>query len=111
MGCSIRADSDVGGRVPLTRNFDFKFALLVILCAALAFFFPAMRGSYSAVHGPVTALRSVRERVRLRLVLALAVLHMWGYRLLMSCVSLLRATWGAISLAYDPPHGTSALRC
>jgi hypothetical protein len=105
------SDPDSGGRVLVTRNFDFKFAALAILCIVFAFFFPAVRGSYSAVHGPVTALRSVRERVTVWLVLALAALHRWGHRLLTGCLSVLGWTCHAVFLAHDPPNAICLLRC
>ena len=43
-------------------------AVVAVLCVLGIFFFPVMNGPgpYSAVHGPVTALLSIRTAVRLR---------------------------------------------
>jgi hypothetical protein len=53
------------------RHFGSKFALVLILGTAVLFFFPVAHGSYSAVYGPVTALRSVRTKLRIWLILAM----------------------------------------
>lgn len=47
------------------------FAILAVLCVLGTFFFPLMNGlgPYSAVHGPVTALLSIRAAVRLRMII------------------------------------------
>lgn len=42
-------------------------ALLAVFCVLGIFFFPVMNGPYSAVHGPVTALLSIRAAARLRM--------------------------------------------
>jgi hypothetical protein len=49
-----------------------EFTLLLILCTSALFFFPVAHGSYSAVHGPATALRSIHSRLRMWFILALA---------------------------------------
>ena len=54
------------------RHFGFKFVLLLILCTAALFFFPVAHGSYSAVHGPVTALQSIKSRLRMWVIMAVA---------------------------------------
>jgi hypothetical protein len=41
-------------------------SLLVVVCVLSLFFFPASSGSYSAVHGPVTALQAARSASQLR---------------------------------------------
>lgn len=53
----------------IVRRFGWKMAvlaILVVLSVAVVFFFPAMKGPYSAVNGPVTALQSVKAAARLR---------------------------------------------
>ena len=46
-----------------SREFGHRFAFLVMLCTVSLLLFPAMRGPYSAVHGPVTALRAARRKL------------------------------------------------
>lgn len=41
-------------------------AALAVLCVLSIFFFPAMEGPYPVVHGPVTALLSIRAAAALR---------------------------------------------
>lgn len=45
------------------------FAILAALCVLSIFFFPGVEGPYPAVHGPVTALLSLRAAARLRLII------------------------------------------
>lgn len=52
--------------------FGNRMAILAIACVLGLFLFPAARGPYSAVHGPVTALRSLRAGVSLRWAIAAA---------------------------------------
>ena len=47
-------------------------AVLVVLCVLGIFFFPAMQGPYSAVHGPVTALLAARAASGLRVAIVRA---------------------------------------
>jgi|SRR5215831_3459607 len=54
-------------------------AVLAVFCVLAIFFFPGMEGPYPAVHGPVTALLSIRAAARLR------VLIRAGVRGLRSC--------------------------
>lgn len=57
------------------RHLGYEFAILAIICTVAIFLFPTARGPYSAVHGPVTTLFSLRVRVKLWLGMALAALH------------------------------------
>ena len=66
----------------LSRQLSYEFALVAILCTVALFLFPAVQGPYSAVHGPVTALLSLKAKVFLCLALLLAAMH-----LLTSCVA------------------------
>ena len=54
------------------RHFGFEFVLLVVICVGALFLFPIAHGSYSAVHGPVTALRSIKNRFHISLISVLA---------------------------------------
>jgi hypothetical protein len=40
----------------ISRQLSYELALVTILCTSALFFFPAVSGPYSAVHGPVTDL-------------------------------------------------------
>jgi hypothetical protein len=55
-----------------------EFAILAVICTIAIFLFPVASGPYSAVHGPVTALRSLRLRIKLWLGMALAALSWLG---------------------------------
>jgi len=44
----------------------YGLAVVSVLCVLSVFFFHAMQGPYSVVHGPVTALLSVRAAAGLR---------------------------------------------
>lgn len=57
------------------RHFGFEFLLLVVICIGALFFFPVAHGSYSAVHGPVTALRSLKYRLQIWLVSVISALR------------------------------------
>jgi hypothetical protein len=50
----------------------WSVALLAIMAVAALFFFPAAHGSYSATHGPITALRAYRLRAFLLFVISSA---------------------------------------
>lgn len=94
-----------------SRQLTSEFAVVAILCAAAVLFFPAVRGSYSAVHGPVTALRSTQTRLKMWLTMALAALHILGCSLA-GCSSVLYVLSGrAFSLRSSPPGYLLALRC
>lgn len=45
--------------MPACRNF--RTALLTLICVVGIFLFPAAIGSFSATHGPVTAMRAASE--------------------------------------------------
>jgi hypothetical protein len=44
-----------------------ELAVVAVLCVLMIFLFPSGQGSYSMVHGPVTALLAARAAVRLRI--------------------------------------------
>ena len=66
----------------MVDRIGWELAVLAVLCVVVVFFFPAMQGPYSAVNGPVTALRSAQAAVRLRLAIVQAALNAFGnYRI------------------------------
>jgi|SRR5579864_5769099 len=58
----------------ILRPTEWELAILVALCVAAVFFFPALHGPYSAVNGPVTALQAARAATRLRSAIVQAAL-------------------------------------
>lgn len=60
------------------RRMKRGAAVLTLVCVAAMFFFPLMRGSYSAVHGPVTALQSAQAALHLRIAMADGALKVFG---------------------------------
>lgn len=50
-------------------------AVVAVICVLAVFFFPAMEGPYSVVHGPVTALLSARAAAGVRIAIVRAGLN------------------------------------
>jgi hypothetical protein len=48
-------------------RIEGALAVVAVLCVLTIFFFPAMNGPYCVVHGPVTALLSIRASATLRM--------------------------------------------
>jgi hypothetical protein len=92
------------------RQLSYEFALIAILCTIALFLFPAVQGPYSAVHGPVTALLSLKAKLFLCLALLLAAMH-----LLVRCVAIcdlaFRLRGGPFLSASLNSEHTSVLRC
>src|SRR5215469_1546716 len=92
------------------RRFRYELALIAIVCVIGIFLFPAAAGSYSAVHGPVTAFQAMRNAVRAHSALTTAALSlvrfsmpsMWFFR----WIPLISASF----LGDSSPH-TCILRC
>jgi cell division protein FtsW (lipid II flippase) len=91
----------------IRRYLAPELAVLVILCTLGIFFFPALSGPYSSVHGPVTALRAMRTWLLLLIafILAFISLMQWSVTRLEAGVE-----------AADPPDRnlfemSSVLRC
>jgi hypothetical protein len=51
------------------------FAALTIVCTLLLFLCPALHGSYSAVHGPVTAMQAARAALKVHAAIAHVTLN------------------------------------
>ncbi len=67
---------------------------MAVLCVLAIFFFPAMEGPYSVVHGPVTALLSVRAAAVLRSGIVRAGLKAVGSHL-SATIALVALSWRA----------------
>ena len=93
-----------------THLLGSQLAILVLLCVTVLFFCPAPVGPYPAVHGPVTALQSIRALWRLRWSIATAALS----RNLLGCFFSVFASFvigSSIFLFTESPGQISILRC
>jgi hypothetical protein len=52
----------------ISGRTECALAVLAAFCVLVVFFFPALQGPYPAVHGPVTALLSLRAALRLGII-------------------------------------------
>ena len=96
------------------NRIESALAVIAVVCVLSIFFFPAMRGPYSVVHGPVTALLAARAAAGLRMAIA-------GVRVVrdrMSCarMQLARPVWAALPFAEFRVNrlsttGGAVLRC
>lgn len=93
------------------RHFGFEFVLLVVICVAALFFFPVAQGSYSAVHGPVTALRSIKYRLRIWLILAMAACSLLHNRPLLGGSRRLFRVHTGVGFFFCGPEQVLVLRC
>jgi len=95
----------------LPRQLSYEFALVAILCTVALFLFPAVQGPYSAVHGPVTALLSLKAKVFLCLALLFAAMHLLAHRMAVRHLAL-RIPLDSCFLptSFDSEHA-AVLRC
>src|ERR1700674_5886776 len=62
----------------IPRRIGCKLAVMACFFVLTIFFFPSTQGSYSAVHGPVTALQAARSAARLRVAIVQGALNCLG---------------------------------
>lgn len=93
-----------------TRRFTYEVALLAIVCVVGLFFFPAAVGSYTSVHGPVSALLAVRAAMKVRLAMALAGLG-FSHFIFKQCVGPLDCRQNHELILASPPENILLLRC
>jgi hypothetical protein len=62
-------------------RIEGALAVVAVLCVLTIFFFPAIEGPYCVVHGPVTALLSIRASATLRMRMVRSGLTAFGDRL------------------------------
>jgi hypothetical protein len=91
-------------------------AVLAVLCVLTVFFFPAMQGPYPAIHGPVTALLSMRAASRLRLgivMVGLSAIRGWAFCVRLSSLPVTSAgfTLSQVKLSGFSAGCASILRC
>ena len=95
-------------------RIEGALALIAVFCVLSIFFFPAIRGPYSVVHGPVTALLAARAAAGLRM--SIAGVRVVRDRLAGAHVARAQSLWMAIPSAEFPSNSQSAecssiLRC
>lgn len=89
--------------------------VVAVLCVLGIFFFPVVNGPYSAVHGPVTALLSIRAAARLHMIIVRTGLNAIGGWI--ACVgTVLALFWNALATIASDMNGlpagfSSILRC
>lgn len=91
-------------------------ALLAVFCVLGIFFFPVMDGPYSAVHGPVTALLSIRAAARLRMTIVragLTAIRGWFGKVgtVLTAFSSISFETGISDLDSPPTEFSTVLRC
>jgi hypothetical protein len=90
-------------------------AVLAVMCVLAIFFFPAGQGPYPAVHGPVTALLSIRAAAALRFRIVSAGLAALRDRLHRAAAVMTVFFWIPLSVAdfqsQGAAGGNSILRC
>ena len=91
-------------------------ALLAAFCVLGIFFFPVMDGPYSAVHGPVTALLSIRAASRLRMTIVRTALTAIRGCFGNVCTMLTALSWISLSTSASdldswPTEYGTVLRC
>jgi hypothetical protein len=72
----------------ISGRIEYEMAFLALVCTLSIFLFPAVQGPYSAVHGPVTTLQSIRLAARLRLSILAAALSILSTSLKLGLVLL-----------------------
>ena len=86
--------------------------MVAIVCVLSVFFVPLGHGPYSTVHGPMTALRSLRNKLQLVLSMWLASLRMFAASLVQQFASPGRYFPNCIlDVLFVPPELDSVLRC
>lgn len=96
----------------ISRRIGYKVAVVVVFSVLSIFLFPTVQGPYSAIHGPVTALRAVRGAASLRLaILAAAVTVSSVFRVGSLEVLSSFELFGSEFRAVPPSESSTILRC
>jgi len=95
-------------------QIEGALALIAVFCVLSIFFFPAISGPYSVVHGPVTALLAARAAAGLRM--SIAGVRVVRDRLAGAHVARPQSVWTAIPFLEFPNNSltaecSSVLRC
>jgi len=97
-------------------RLEYALAVVAVFCVLAIFFFPAMQGPYSVVHGPVTALLSLRAAAGLRFRIVRAGLNLIAILKSFAELPLVTLGWAVSFLQEMPAFGSLAgsstiLRC
>lgn len=65
----------------LAYRMESSLSVLAVVCVLMIFFFPCAHGPYPVVHGPVTALLSLRASAALRVRIVTSALTKLAHRL------------------------------
>jgi hypothetical protein len=95
----------------ISGRIGYKVSVVAVFSVLAIFLFPTVHGPYSAIHGPVTALRAVHAAASLRLaILAAAVTVSSVFRVssleMLSSFELFGSEFRAV-----PPSESTILRC
>ena len=92
-----------------SHSLATELAILLLVCVLGIFLCPATVGPYAAVHGPVTAFRSMRALMRVRWSMVVAAFGLVGLSLHFLPTQRLIAM--ACAPCADAYHENSILRC
>lgn len=92
-----------------SHSLAVELAILLLVCVLGIFLCPATVGPYAAVHGPVTAFRSLRAFMRVRWSMVVAAFRLFG--LGTNFLPMQRLVAMACTLCADGYHENSILRC
>lgn len=84
---------------------------MAVLSILGIFFFPVLQGPYSAVHGPATALLSIRAAARLRLMIVRSGLAAVRDSLCRAAMTLIALSWSALSSTLCTLHSLPSELC
>jgi len=91
------------------HSLAVEVAVLLLVCVLGIFLCPATVGPYAAVHGPVTAFRSLRALIRVRWSMAAAAFSLSGFA--PNLFPMRRLISIARPPCADGYHESSILRC
>jgi hypothetical protein len=96
----------------ISDRVGYELTIVVIVCILSIFLFPSVQGSYSATHGPVTALQAVRAAARVRLAILTAALRVLSISRVSSLEGLSPTElFGSEFLSAPPSESSTILRC
>src|SRR5512141_597391 len=93
------------------RRIACALAVFAVVCVLALFFCQGIEGPYSAVHGPVTALLSIRAAALVHHQIAQSGLAGLAGRILSACMALVPFAWTLLITAEFPSCGLSARCC
>jgi hypothetical protein len=96
----------------ISDRIGYEPAIVVVFCILSLFLFPSVQGSYSATHGPVTALQAMRAAAHVRLAILTAALRVFSVFRVSSLEGLSSTElFGSEFLSAPPSESSTILRC